>query len=333
VEVGSVLSLVFVLHRSFAMAQASPSVAQNNNLATKVFVGYLSFKTREAELAQAFSVAGRVVNANIITRGPRSLGYGFVEMGSEEEARKAVEAMNKKELDGREINVEVAKAREAEEMAQRGAGAPARGGGAARGGQGAAAGGYPRRPRPPQQAGPNAGGPAVPGAQPANRDYIPRRGRGGGAYRGGAPRGGAPRAPRSDNNGAAQSGPAVPKTSSATTLFVANLPFLVDDKGLEEIFKEFNPVSAHVVKKRNGKSKGFGFVEFKSSDDQQKALTAVDKKEVQARELIVKIALTEQMAAEKKEAAANAAPAPAPAAPAAASPAVAKVSPATDKKN
>jgi RNA recognition motif-containing protein len=79
---------------------------------TKVFVGNLSFKTREAELAQEFSAHAKVISANIITRGPRSLGYGFVELESEDEARKAVAAMDKKEIDGRQINVEVAKPRE-----------------------------------------------------------------------------------------------------------------------------------------------------------------------------------------------------------------------------
>jgi RNA recognition motif-containing protein len=71
---------------------------------------------------------------------------------------------------------------------------------------------------------------------------------------------------------------------------VANLPFAVDDAELTNIFKEFNPVSAHVVVKRNGRSKGFGFVEFKTADEQQKALGAVDKKEVQGRALVVRVA-------------------------------------------
>jgi len=63
---------------------------------TKVFVGNLDFKTKEPELAAAFGAAGKVIGANIITRGPRSLGYGFVEMETEEDAQKAVQLMNKK---------------------------------------------------------------------------------------------------------------------------------------------------------------------------------------------------------------------------------------------
>jgi RNA recognition motif-containing protein len=52
--------------------------------------------------------------------------------------------------------------------------------------------------------------------------------------------------------------------------------------------------SAHVVKKRNGRSKGFGFVEFEAEEDQKKALQAINNKSIDGRELIVKVALTER---------------------------------------
>jgi len=65
---------------------------------TKVFAGNLSFRTKEDQLAEHFAVAGKVVSANIITRGPRSLGYGFVEFETEEQAVSAVNLLNKKTL-------------------------------------------------------------------------------------------------------------------------------------------------------------------------------------------------------------------------------------------
>eukprot|EP01102_Stenamoeba_stenopodia_P021661 TRINITY_DN87_c0_g3_i1.p2 TRINITY_DN87_c0_g3~~TRINITY_DN87_c0_g3_i1.p2 ORF type:complete len:143 (-),score=52.40 TRINITY_DN87_c0_g3_i1:74-502(-) len=112
-------------------------------MSTKVFVGNLSFKTKENELAAEFSSAGKVVSANIITRGPRSLGYGFVELENEETATKAVQLMNKKNIDGRDINVELAKPRDeakiAEKKAQQataGEGSRGRGGRGGRGGGG-----------------------------------------------------------------------------------------------------------------------------------------------------------------------------------------------------
>jgi RNA recognition motif-containing protein len=229
---------------------------------TKVFVGNLSFQTNERDLAKEFEAAGGVASVNIITRFSRSLGYGFVELESEEEARKSVELLNKKVIGGREINVEVARPRD--ETKKDGTDAANK---------------APRRPRPFNQ---------------ARRRRFVRRPQGGDANgdEGAAgssqpaPRRRTPRPPKTDADRA-------PRTPSTTTLFVANLPFSVDDAGLTDVFKGFNIKKAHVVRKRNSRSKGFGFVEFNSQEDQQKALAAVDKKKVNDRELIVKVALTE----------------------------------------
>jgi RNA recognition motif-containing protein len=73
---------------------------------------------------------------------------------------------------------------------------------------------------------------------------------------------------------------------------VANLPFALDDEGLQKLFKDLKVTKAHVVKNRNQRSKGFGFVEFANEADQKSALTASEKMVVEGRELIVKVALT-----------------------------------------
>eukprot|EP00211_Chloroparvula_japonica_P012871 CAMPEP_0119118226 /NCGR_PEP_ID=MMETSP1310-20130426/140_1 /TAXON_ID=464262 /ORGANISM="Genus nov. species nov., Strain RCC2339" /LENGTH=141 /DNA_ID=CAMNT_0007107565 /DNA_START=111 /DNA_END=532 /DNA_ORIENTATION=+ len=75
----------------------------------KIFVGNLSFDVKEEQLSEVFAEAGKVLEANIITRGSRSRGYGFVTMATQADAEKALEALNKKELEGRAINVEIAK--------------------------------------------------------------------------------------------------------------------------------------------------------------------------------------------------------------------------------
>jgi len=258
---------------------------------TKVFVGNLSFKTQERDLAKEFEQAGKVASANIITRGTRSLGYGFVEMESEEEARKDVELLNKKNIDGREINVEVAKIRE--ESADPAGGAAA--GGAARGPRGGRGGGANAN-APAGTTSPGATGAASRGGRGRGGARRAPRAEGekteatgspaaGGAAAGGARRPRAPRAPKAEED-------KTPRTESATTLFVANLPFSVDDAGLSKIFEGLNIKAAHVVRKRNERSKGFGFVEFNNAEDQQKALS-VNNKEVEGRQLIVKVALTE----------------------------------------
>ena len=89
--------------------------------------------------------------------------------------------------------------------------------------------------------------------------------------------------------------PRVPQENrpeSKTTLFVANLPFIVDDNNLKEIFADLNIKEAHVVRRQNGRSKGYGFVEFHSEEDRRHALQTLDKIEVEGRELIIKAALT-----------------------------------------
>jgi len=80
-------------------------------MAKKLFVGGLSYETTEETLKEAFSQAGTVESAVIITdkMSGRSKGFGFVEMSSEEEAKRATEMLNGKDLDGRSVTVNEAR--------------------------------------------------------------------------------------------------------------------------------------------------------------------------------------------------------------------------------
>ena len=80
-------------------------------MAKKLFVGGLSYETTEATLKETFSQAGTVESAIVITdkMSGRSKGFGFVEMSSEEEAQKAIEMFNGKEIDGKNVTVNEAK--------------------------------------------------------------------------------------------------------------------------------------------------------------------------------------------------------------------------------
>ena len=80
-------------------------------MAKKLFIGGLSYETTEATLKETFSQAGTVESANVITdkMSGRSKGFGFVEMSSEEEAKKAIEMFNGKELDGKNVTVNEAR--------------------------------------------------------------------------------------------------------------------------------------------------------------------------------------------------------------------------------
>lgn len=75
-----------------------------------IFVARLNFKTRREELEAAFAKFGQVTSAKIVKDRDtgRSKGFGFVEMANDEEAQKAIAALNETELDGRTIVVKPA---------------------------------------------------------------------------------------------------------------------------------------------------------------------------------------------------------------------------------
>jgi cold-inducible RNA-binding protein len=83
-------------------------------MSAKLFVGNLSFNVTENDLQDAFAAHGTVVEANLMmdraTGRPR--GFAFVTMGSPEEAQKAIDALNGKELAGRALTVNIARPRE-----------------------------------------------------------------------------------------------------------------------------------------------------------------------------------------------------------------------------
>ncbi|HMP84904.1 MAG TPA: RNA-binding protein, partial [Verrucomicrobiota bacterium] len=83
-------------------------------MSTKLFVGNLSYNTTENSLHDAFSAHGTVVEANLMVdrMSGRPRGFGFVTMGSPEEAQKAIEAMNGAQLDGRALTVNIARPKE-----------------------------------------------------------------------------------------------------------------------------------------------------------------------------------------------------------------------------
>jgi RNA recognition motif-containing protein len=102
----------------------------------RVFVGNLSFNTTSAQLESLFGEVGKCESVSVVTDRDtgRSRGFGFVEMSTPEEARKAIETLNGRELGGRTLNVS-----EARERSEGGGGGG--GGGRGRGGFGGRRGG------------------------------------------------------------------------------------------------------------------------------------------------------------------------------------------------
>jgi cold-inducible RNA-binding protein len=102
-----------------------------------IYVSNIPYQTTEDELRDAFASFGNVSSARIIKDKltGKSRGFGFVEMGNDDEARAALEGMNGAELTGRKINAREARPRE-------------EGPGGGNGGNGGGAGGFRRDSRP-----------------------------------------------------------------------------------------------------------------------------------------------------------------------------------------
>ena len=79
----------------------------------RLYVGNLPFDTTEDDLHQLFSAHGQIVSAKLITdmETGRSRGFGFVEMSTEDEAKAAIEKMNKAKVGERELTVNEARPR------------------------------------------------------------------------------------------------------------------------------------------------------------------------------------------------------------------------------
>lgn len=273
-------------------------------MTTKVFVGNLDFQTTDQALADAFADCGKVKSGVIITRGRRSLGYGFVEFESTEAADKAVGTKNGTELSKRQIKVELV--RDPADRPTRGTqegqgdkdqirgdsekGQDQTGTGKRRGRGGRSFGGgnnnnkrrFARRGTPSQgqdnsntstntggnnntkSAGNNTSNQASSNQAKDNQNQQPKR----------RTRRRRNNSKRNDNQ---PQNPPKEKILSKTAIFVANIPFEAKDEDLKNFFKDSNPKSAHVVTTQTGRSRGYGFVDFDNEKDQQHAIQSKNK--------------------------------------------------------
>jgi len=283
----------------------------------KVFAGNLAYTTTDEGLKAFFApVASDILTVSVILRGTRSAGYGFVALATAEAAQKAVDALDKKELDGRAVIVEVAKPNEQKDKEKKEKKAkrrPGRRGGKAVPGEVSEAEANGEASKTDGAAGPESDEAAKPkkkkkkaarkskksasaeedGAEPAPAAAAPAEGE---AVADGAsakkPRTRKPKAPRPPR----PAGEDPAGEPSKTMLFVANLGFSVDDAALSTLFTDagIKVVSARIVRRRWGqprKSKGYGFVEVGDEEEQKKAIAALEGKDVGGRAIAVKVAV------------------------------------------
>ncbi len=96
------------------VADATPAAAApagEPDVKAKLFVGNLSWNTKDENLKQAFEQFGQVLSAEVVIERAtgRSKGFGFVQMAKAEDANAAAEKMNGQELDGRALTVNIAR--------------------------------------------------------------------------------------------------------------------------------------------------------------------------------------------------------------------------------
>ncbi|KAJ3761652.1 hypothetical protein EV360DRAFT_92898 [Lentinula raphanica] len=292
----------------------APPATQEEAPGFKVFAGNLAYTTTDEGLKAFFApVQSDIITAQVILRGTRSAGYGFVALSSAEAAQKAVDALNKQTLDGRQVIVELAKQsdqKDKEKKEKKPKRRPGRRGSKAVPGEvseaeanGEANGDAvkeeviastsesekpkKKRSKKPRKPKAKTEGEATEVAPPAATEPADAA-----APAAKKPRQRKPRTPRTPR----PAGEDPEGEQSKTVLFVANLGFNIDDAGLAALFTEagISVTSARIVRRRWGhprRSKGYGFVDVGGEEEQKKAIEALQGKEVGGRPIAVKIAV------------------------------------------
>jgi len=292
------------------------SVSVEESPSFKVFAGNLAYTTTDDGLKAFFApVHSDILSAQVILRGTRSAGYGFVALATAEAAQKAVQVLDKTELEGRQVIVEIAKPsdqKDKEKKEKKPKRRPGRRGGKAVPGEVSEAEANGEAPKAEDAAEvPESGDAAKPkkkkkksarkgkkvdldGAQVAPTPAPPASSVPEGEATEGSkkPRVRKPRAPRP----ARPAGEDPVGEPSKSMLFVANLGFAVDDASLSALFTEagIHVISARIVRRRWGqprKSKGYGFVDVGNEEEQKKAIAALEGKDIDGRTVAVKIAV------------------------------------------
>ncbi|KAF9076372.1 hypothetical protein BDP27DRAFT_1284084 [Rhodocollybia butyracea] len=305
----------------------APPTTQEEAPGFKVFAGNLAYTTTDEGLKAFFApVQNDILSAQVILRGTRSAGYGFVALSSAEAAQKAVDNLDKQLLDGRPVIVELAKQpdqKDKEKKERKPKRRPGRRGSKAVPGE-------------VSEAEANGDAAKAEGAAGISETEKPKKKKSkksrkpksvieGEVMEVAAPTGEATTEATTAKKAPRQRKPRVPRTprpagedpegeQSKTVLFVANLGFNIDDAGLAALFTEagVSVTSARIVRRRWGhprRSKGYGFVDVGGEEEQKKAIEALQGKDVGGRPIAVKIAVNTPHDEEAAEAASAETPA------------------------
>ncbi|OBS19505.1 hypothetical protein FPOA_11231 [Fusarium poae] len=284
--------------KTAANEAASASAAEGRRL----YIGNLAYATTEGELKDFFK--SYLVESVSIPKNPRTdrpVGYAFVDLSTPTEAERAIEELSGKEILERKVSVQLARKPEpageksegangdgsGAEGSRRRASGRGRGRGRGRGGRTARAGreGAEKKEGETTEAVAATDDAATATAAPATTETSKTQVR--------------PQRERRER------GPPADGIPSKTKVMVANLPYDLTEDKLIELFKAYEPSSAKIalrpiprfmIKKLQArgearKGRGFGFVTLASEELQQKAVTEMNGKEIEGREIAVKVAI------------------------------------------
>ncbi|KMU79231.1 Grp1p [Coccidioides immitis RMSCC 3703] len=278
----------------------------------RLYIGNLAYATTEGELKEFFKGYNVAFPFLLTLETNRPVGYAFVDLATAQEAQAAIAALTGKDILERRVSVQIARKPEpAEGKAESGAEGTAggqgrkRGGGRGRGRGRGRGGRFGRGGRAPiltkKQNGVKAeatGEEAAPIVEVTNTAE-------GAAEAAEAGSEGKDAAAKPQGRPRKQRGPPEDGIPSKTKVMVANLPYDLSEDKLKELFAAYEPVSAKIalrpiprfmVKKLQArgearKGRGFGFVTLGSEDLQKKAVEEMHGKNIDGREIAVKVAI------------------------------------------
>lgn len=277
----------------------------------RLYIGNLAYATKEGELKEFFK--GYLVESVSIPKNPRTdkpVGYAFVDLSTPSEAERAISELSGKEILERKVSVQLARKPESNadkneagegsggEGSRRRPSGRGRGRGRGRGGRGGR-GGRAAEGVAAEDAG------AAAGSTDANVDAVATEVQ---------PLADITNKENADQDGKGQNrpqrerrerGPPADGVPSKTKVMVANLPYELTEEKLKELFAPYDPLSAKIalrpiprfmIKKLQArgeqrKGRGFGFVTLASEELQQKAVDEMNGKEIEGREIAVKVAI------------------------------------------
>lgn len=259
----------------------------------RLYIGNLAYATTEGELKEFFK--GYLVESVSIPKNPRTdrpVGYAFVDLSTPSEAERAIAELSGKEILERKVSVQLA--RKPEAATDKAEGANGEHGEGTRRRQSTRGRGRAGRGR----TGRGRGGRTGSGDDEKKEETATTEGGAADASVAGETQ---PKAPRERR----ERGPPADGIPSKNKVMVANLPYDLTEEKLKELFAAYEPSSAKIalrpiprfmIKKLQArgeprKGRGFGFVTLASEEQQQKAVAEMNGKEIEGREIAVKVAI------------------------------------------